>query len=126
MAVSRSRCVAAITRTSTGIVSLPPSRCKHFLLQHAQQLDLRAGRHVADFIQENRAVIGLLEPADAPQFGAGERAAFVAEQFAFQQRFGNGGAIDGDERRVARGRCAGKWRARSVPCRCRFRRESAR
>jgi len=38
--------------------------------------------------------------ADAPEFGAGECAAFVAEQFAFQERLGDGGAIDGDERRV--------------------------
>ena len=42
----------------------------------------------------------LLKTADAPRLGAGERAAFVAEQFAFQQRIRDGGAIDGDERFV--------------------------
>ena len=56
-------------------------------LQHAEQLHLRARRHVADFIQKNGAVIGLLKPADALAGGAGEGAALMAEQFAFQQRF---------------------------------------
>jgi hypothetical protein len=32
---------------------------------------------------------------------AGERAAFVAEEFVFDQGFGNSGAVDGDERLVA-------------------------
>ena len=36
-----------------------------FFLKHAQQFDLGAGRHVADFVQKNGAVIGLLKPADA-------------------------------------------------------------
>ena len=36
-----------------------------FFLKHAQQLDLRARGHVADFIQKNGAVVGLLKPADA-------------------------------------------------------------
>ena len=71
-----------------------------FFLKHAQEFDLGAGGHVADFIQKNGAMVGLFEPADALRVRAGEGAAFVAEQFAFQQRFGNGGAIDGDERRV--------------------------
>src|ERR1039458_3185260 len=148
MAASRSRCVAAMTRTFTGMVSLPPRRCRlrscktrisltcvpgvmspiygglqiamrggddahvhgnGFLaaeamqasfLQDAHQFDLRSRRHVADLVQKNRAAIRLFKPADAPRFRAGERAAFVAEQFALQQSFGNGRAIDGDERRA--------------------------
>ena len=44
-------------------------------------------------------MVGLLEAADAAGLGAGEGAAFVAEQFAFQQGFGDGGAVDGDEGR---------------------------
>ena len=43
--------------------------------------------------------MGLLELADAAAVGAGEGAAFVAEQLALQQRFGDGGAVDGQERR---------------------------
>jgi len=37
---------------------------------------------------------------DAPRLRAGERAAFVTEQFALQQRLGNRRTIDGDERSV--------------------------
>ena len=45
----------------------------HFaLFQHAQQLGLHGQRHVADFIQEQRAFTGLLEFADMPGGGAGE------------------------------------------------------
>ena len=81
-----------------GLLAAEPLQA--LLLQHPHQLDLRAKSHVADFIQEDGAAVGLLEPADAPRLRAGEGAAFVAEQFALQQRFGNGGAVDRDERRV--------------------------
>ena len=60
------------------------------LLQHAQQLGLRGGRHVADLVEEQRAAVGLLEPADAAAIGAGEGALLVAEQLALQQRLGDG------------------------------------
>lgn len=49
------------------------------------------------FVEEKRAAITLLELADALSIGAGEGALLVAEQLAFQQRFGNGGAIDGEK-----------------------------
>ena len=42
-------------------------------------------------------MVALLEFADALQARAGEGAAFVAEQFAFQQGFGDGRAVDGEE-----------------------------
>ena len=53
-------------------------------LQHAQNLRLRRRCHVADLIQENGAVIALLELADALRARAGERALLMAEQFALQ------------------------------------------
>src|SRR5260221_4195073 len=43
--------------------------------------------------------------------GAGERAFFVAEEFALHQVFGNGAAVDGDELRLA-ARAAGMDQAR--------------
>ena len=49
--------------------------------------------------------VGLLEAADPARVGAGESAAFVAEQFAFQQRFGDGRAVDRHERLSARLLC---------------------
>ena len=71
------------------------------LLQHAQHLGLRLEAHVADFVEEDRALVGLLELADLPIGGAGERALLVTEQFGFDQLVGNGGAIDLHELAVA-------------------------
>ena len=68
------------------------------LLQQPQQLRLRGGRHVADFVHEDGSAVGLLELADAAAVGAGERAALVAEKLAFQQRLGNRRAVDGQKR----------------------------
>ena len=70
-------------------------------LQQPQQLRLRARRHVAHLIHEHGAAVGLLEFADAPPIGAGKSAALVAEQFAFQQRFRDGRAVDRQERGLA-------------------------
>ena len=42
--------------------------------QKTQQLDLDGRVNLADFVQEQRAALGLLETADAPFMGAGERA----------------------------------------------------
>jgi len=67
-------------------------------LQHPEQLGLQAQLEVADFIDEEGATIGLLEAPHAPVRRAGESAADVAEEFGFDQRGGDGGAVDGDER----------------------------
>ena len=53
-----------MTRTSTLIVSLPPTRSNVALLEHAQELHLRARRDLADLVEEERAAVGLLEAAD--------------------------------------------------------------
>ena len=57
--------------------------------------------HFADLVQENAAVIGLLELAQPLPAGAGEGAGLIAEQLALQQLAGDGGAVDLDERLVA-------------------------
>ena len=44
---------------------------------------------------------GRLELADLLLGGAGERAFFVAEQLALQQRLGDGGTVEADERPLA-------------------------
>ena len=90
-----------MTRTSTWIGWLPPTRSKVPDCSTRRILVCVAGRHVADFVEENRAVVALLEFADALQGRAGEGAAFVAEQFAFQQLLGDGGAVDREERLLA-------------------------
>ena len=68
------------------------------LLQGTQQLGLHAERHIADFIEEKRASVGLLEqPAPTPQ-RAGECAFFVAKQFRLEQGFRQRAAVDGHKR----------------------------
>ncbi len=59
----------------------PADRGVFALLQHPQQPRLRFHRHVADFVEEQRAAFGLFEPAGRAGIGAGERAALMAEQF---------------------------------------------
>ncbi|MNN75188.1 hypothetical protein D3C81_1914720 [compost metagenome] len=44
-------------------------------------------RHAFDFIEEQRAAVRVFEFADALALRAGKRAAFVAEQFGFEQLF---------------------------------------
>src|SRR5207237_8100426 len=71
------------------------------LLQHAEELGLRIGVHLRDLVEEKRAAIGELEAAEPALGGARERAALVPEQFALDQRFWNGRAVDRHERAVA-------------------------
>ncbi len=53
----------------------------HFaLLQGAQQFGLKRQGHLADFIQKQRAAIGLHEAPLTPPVRAGKRAFFVAEE----------------------------------------------
>ena len=64
------------------------------LLQDAQHLGLRLRAHVADFVQEDRPAIGLLELADLLLGGAGERSLLVAEQLRLDQFLGDRRAVD--------------------------------
>ena len=73
------------------------------VLQDVQELGLQRRLHLADFIEHQRAAVGLLELADARRRGAGERAAFVSEELALQQLGRQRRAIHLDERTVAPG-----------------------
>ena len=75
------------------------------LLKSAQQLYLQRQRHFADFVQEERALIRGFEQAGAILDGAGERAAHMAEQLAFEECVRQRAAVDGDEWAVRAGRC---------------------
>ena len=68
------------------------------VLQHAEQLRLQRQRHVADFVEEQRAAVGVLESALAEPVGPGECPGFVAEQFVVEQVLVQGGAVHGHER----------------------------
>src|SRR5208282_6235994 len=70
------------------------------LLQNAQELGLHGDGQLPDFIQKNRAAFGDLELSFLLRDCAGESSAFVPEQFALQQGFGDGRAVDRDKRLV--------------------------
>jgi hypothetical protein len=67
------------------------------VLQHAQQPHLHVERHLADFVEEQGAVVGGFEMADAPRDGAGEAALFMAEQLGFDQFARDRAAVDRDK-----------------------------
>ena len=65
--------------------------------KHPQQPRLQLGRHVADFIEEERPALGLLKTAAPLDGGAGEGAAFVTKKFGFKQIARNRRGIDGNK-----------------------------
>ena len=67
-------------------------------LEEPQEQPLHPERHLADFVEEDRAVMRELELARAIAIGAGEAAFHVAEQLRFEQRLGHAGAVHGHER----------------------------
>ncbi|MCY1445071.1 hypothetical protein D9M71_615740 [compost metagenome] len=70
----------------------------HAVFQYTQQAGLQRQRHVTDFIEKQRAAIGLLQlAAHAFLACAGEGTASVTEQLAFDQAFGNRSAVKRDE-----------------------------
>ena len=97
-ALRGSRLVAAITRTSTWMSPDAADAPKRLLFEHAQQLRLQRRRHLADFVEEHGALVGLLEQAALLLARVGERAALVAEQLRFEQRLGQRRARDVQER----------------------------
>ena len=66
-------------------------------LQHAEQLGLQLRGDVADLVEEQRPLVRQLETPDFLADGTGEGTLLVAEQFAFQQSRGDGGAVEFDE-----------------------------
>ncbi len=70
------------------------------LLQHAQELDLKLGGQLADLVQEERPLVGRLHESGVIAVGAGEGAPAIAEEFALQERFGEGAAVDRHEVRL--------------------------
>ena len=90
--------------------------------EEAEQLGLQIEAQLADFVEEEGAAAGGADEARVVAVGAGERAAAMAEELAFEQIARDGGAVEGDERLRRRGRSSGESRARGFPCRCRSRR----
>src|SRR5439155_9759852 len=68
------------------------------VLQGVQQSGLPRKRKLANFIQKNGPRTGGFESAFLLPVRAGEGAAFITEQFAFDQVFRYGSAVDDNER----------------------------
>jgi hypothetical protein len=75
----------------------PADALKFAVLDDAQDFLLHARRDRAELVEHQRAAIGLFESADVRASGARERTGLVAEQFRFQQRFGQRRAVDLDQ-----------------------------
>ena len=63
------------------------------VLDHAQQFGLHGHGGFAHFVEKNRASIGVFKQARASVRGAGERAADVPEELAFEQRIHDRGTV---------------------------------
>src|SRR5438105_6386486 len=68
------------------------------LLQHAEELCLHGGAHLAHFVEKQRPTGRLLEPPRPRRDGSGEGALLVAEQLRLEQRLGERRAVQRDER----------------------------
>src|SRR5581483_9632086 len=76
---------------------------KFSLFQNAQELRLNAEGHIADLVEEKSPSVGLCKKAGRFSDRAREGALLVAEKLALEQRLGQRGAVDGDERHVPPG-----------------------
>jgi len=66
-------------------------------LEDAEEFGLECWRKLRHFVKENGSGFGHFEQAFLLGDSAGERAALVTEQFAFEECFGEGGTIERDE-----------------------------
>ena len=71
------------------------------LLKHTKQAGLRFEGHVADLIEKQGAVLGLLESPRMTGAGTGESTFFVTEKFALDQLLRDRRHVDRDEGAVA-------------------------
>ena len=71
------------------------------LFEDTEKFGLGHQAQLADFIQEQCAAIGQLKTSRLGFLGIGKGAFLIAEQFGFQQMFGNAGAVEGDHRSLS-------------------------
>ena len=75
----------------------PAHRNKFFVIKHREELHLQRQRHVADFREEYRSLLGELELSGLAARGSRERSPDVAEKFRFEKFQRQCAAIDFDE-----------------------------
>ena len=122
----RSRLVAAIRRTSTLTVFVPPSRSNSRSCSTRNNFTCVTGGTSPISSRKQRALVGQFELAGLAGNGAGERSLFEAEQFTFQQILRNRSAVDLQKRSRKRAAIFRESPGRSDLCRLRFRRRAAR
>jgi len=66
-------------------------------LQHAQQFGLQGQGQFADLVQKDGTEMRVFKTSGFGAVGPGKGSFFVAEEFGFEQVFGNGRAVDLDE-----------------------------
>ena len=76
----------------------PPYPIDLPLLKNPEQLGLEGGVKLAHLVQHQGSLLGELELPRLAVKGPGEGAFLIAEEFRFQQVFGDRGAVDGHER----------------------------
>ncbi len=86
-----------MTRTSTLIVWLSPTRSNSRSCKRAEELCLQRAAHRPDFIEEERAFVRLFEASLARTDCASERPADMAEELRLQQGLGDRAAVQRDE-----------------------------
>ena len=102
-ASSSSALVSAITRASIRSVSVPPSRSNVRSSSTRKSFACITDESAATSSRIDRAAERHLETPGLARDGAGERPAFVTEEFRFHQLGGQAGAIDFQEWRVVAG-----------------------
>jgi hypothetical protein len=86
-----------MTRTRRRNFLIAADTAEATCLEHTQQPHLHIHRHLGHFVQEQRSAVGTLEAPAMGARGAGEAAALMTEQFAFDQILGQRAAVHGDE-----------------------------
>ncbi len=66
-------------------------------LENAKEFDLKLVADAVDFVEEDGAAVSGFEATGAIFDSAGEGAFGVSEEFAFEEAFGEGAAVDADE-----------------------------
>src|ERR1043166_4563054 len=96
--------VGARDDTAVDLDRLDAAESPHLLvLDPAEELHLKVHRHLADLVQEDRAMIRGSEQAGTRLHGAGEGALHVPEELALHKRVRNGSTVDGHEGLIATG-----------------------
>ena len=83
-----------------GLRGDPPDRLDLPFLEHAEQLHLHVGRHIADLIEKQRAAVGKLKAPEPIRQGPGKGALAMAEEFAFEKIGGDSAAVHRYEGRI--------------------------